>query len=1097
MSTSAFYTRLVHMGFEERARKCCERGDFVRAVIVLVEGLKRHPERASSLDFLLQTYTEDCESPGLERDILDALVKQPDCSSLVGQVCVRLEEQGKSAMMNAIMQLMRERRIEIIWPPTPVEPKPVEADTLPSLTEKADADNPEHLASPDHPQVTASGNSSSETSPEHSAENESSFAAEQKHTENSITDSANDKNLTNIAHIATSVPRVRADISAEIQIAKDAIASADASSEQRIFIRNEHVTPRQNRAERSRVHPKKSDSNKPKHTQNSRTAALLVVAVLLAIISGLALYRWDDLRISSRITRIDSMLAHFDPENFQAFENTIQDATNLSVGENRPLTERRQFAIAVRNSESGPYPAEKPDDEPVSHWGAGALVLWAIEANDIERALSETVKLEFTYPDSLSALWVRARLMEHLGDSAAAHKHYEQTAQHYPNFIPSYLGLARLSARRFDLTGWQAALNSLNKVSSKHPYHTLNLDSPIADALFTAGKTQTPESAEQREQISNDSIQHGRFYAAMRKYNLALDALANNEFAAARTLAEQAAVHDPTLRIALVLLGALEAIAHETTLASESFRQAVAEDVNLQNTSLELRLLVQYIAPITLTASGRADVALTFTSPVAPSPTEPVEANLHQPSPIDKLVQELQARRPTSLDFQAAEHFETHPIARKALLARAFTLNALGASHYLPNTLPETNDDPSNAQSILFERFVATVVSNHHQEARRQLNRMADDSVERNTSEAILAHLEARFAEAIEFANAAYAARPDVPFALRPLVLSLIESGKGREAVTILEQARLAPVWNSEFESLRTRVYARMGMREMLSADILDPLKDGNTPPEKFALNQQIDQLAAALWLRQNNTARDLITRLSTEPDHPEWKWTAGLYFRGVGDQDRAASLFKKSWRKDQNKPELLVELGSIHLEFERYELAQEAFYAAILRDRGNIQALSGISQTYLAYDRPRGRRDVARMLANLGTTAQFGPQRAELRKWLAVLHGLRDGEPAALPFIEKAQQEVGDRADLLIELARYHEARQEYAIARIHYANALQKNSTLPDAHYGLAQMAIHAGDYRVARDHLKRFIALTPEGKIQAEAQAQLAQIQTKSSQ
>ncbi len=1076
------------MSFEDRARKCYERKDYVRAVIVLVEGLKRHPERASSLDFLLQLYTDDCENPGLERDILEALVKQPDCGSLVGQVCVRLELQGKDVMMNALMQLMRQRRIEIIWPPKPVEPEPVEPELIILESDLSESDASKH---------STNGTLTSETSSEHADDTVSALAAEQEQTANRGVDGASEGIHANSVIVATTVPRVRADISAEIQATKDAVASADTSTEQRLYIHNEPVKPRQNRTESSRTQRKKYDSKKTTRAKNSRLAVIVVIAVLLALVGGFALYRSDDLRINSRITRIDSMLTHFDPENFQTLESTIQDATNLTVGESRPLTERRLFAAAVRNSESGAFLTEKPDDEPTSHWGAGALVLWAIETNDIERALSETVKLEFTHPESLSALWVRARLMEHMGDSAAAQKHYEQTVQQYPNFIPSYLGLARLSARSFNIAGWKKALTSLNKVSSKHPYHQLNLEASIADALLTAGKSKTPESSQQREQIANETMQHGRFYAAMRKFNLALEALADDDFTAARNLAGQAAAHDPTLRIALVLLGALEAIDHETTLASESFRQAIAADTNLQNTSLELRLLVQYIAPMTLTASGRADVALTFTTPVAGSPTELGESTGQQPSAIDTLIKELQARRPAPLDFQAAEHVDTYPVASKALLARVFTLNALGANAYVQNTLLQTNEDPQNAQTILFERFVANVASNYHQETRRQISQMAENSVEKNTSEAILAHLEARFTEAIVHANAAYAARPDHPAALRPLVLSLIESGKGREAVTILEQATLAPIWRTEFESLRTRVYARMGMREMLTADVLDPLKDGNTPPERFAVNQQIDQLSATLWLRQNNTARDLITRCLVEPEHPEWKWTAGLYFRGIGDQDRATLLFKKSWRKDQNKPELLVELGNTHLEFERYELAQEAFYAAILRDRGNIQALSGISQAYLGYDRPRGRRDVARMLINLGTTSQYGPQRAELRKWLAVLHGLREGESQALPFLEKAQQEVGDRADLLIELARYHESRQEYALARINYANALQKNSTLPDAHYGLAQMAIHAGDYRVARDHLKRFIALTPAGKIQSEANAQLLQIQAKSTQ
>lgn len=1052
------------MSFEERARKSYERKDYVRALIVLVEGLKRNPERAESLDFLLRIYTEHCENPGLERDVLDALVLQPDCESLVGQVCVRLEAAGKESMYRALVQQMRERRLEIIWPPEPIEPEPEpekveEAENLPADSESVE------LA--DGEEVRVSEN------PEEGVER-----AEDAHGER--------------MQIAASVPLLRADISAEVQAARSAV---DSSAERRLYIQNETVTSRANRPGRSRVARDNGDARIG--GRRPPRAVLIAGVVILLLLVGFGLYRWDDMRVTSRIHRLDAMLTQFDPEQADAFEQALQKAIQATVGESKALRELQNFAKAVTAIESAAENIAQPDDEPVTSWGAGALVLWAIDNNDIERALAETVKLEFTHPDSLSALWVRGRLLEHMGDRAAAQKKYEQTTQQFPRFVPAYLGMARMAARSLDLQGWNQSLENLQKVSAEHPFHRLKLEPALDEVLLSAPSAEASEASDApdgRLQLAAQALKHGRFYAAMLTYNFALEALDEANHAVARGLAEQAVEYDPGLRIARVLLGALEAMDGDVELASERFLAAVSSVHASDHASIALRMLVQRVAPLSLSASGRADLAIMFTSPVAPAPIEHAELEGRQPSALEELLKEQQAKRPAALDLLTAELVGAHPAAARALLARAYTLNALGAGAQVAESLPVLTEDSPEARQAALEQLVAHIVLNQRQEARRQLGRIAEQSVERHTAEAIFAHLEGRFSDAIEQGNIAYAARPEDPRVLRPLVLSLIESRKGREAITILEQAKVAPIWRGELESLKVRAYARLAMREMLSKELLNQLVDGCAPAEQYSLNQQIDLITASLWLRQNHCAKERIQRSALTPEHPEWTWVSGLYYRAIGERDRAAVLFRKSWRSDQNNPELLVELGSMHLEFERYELAQEAFYAAILRDRGSIEALRGISRTYYAYDRPRGRRDLARMLSNLGSAPHYGPQRAELLKWLAVLHGLREGAPEALSYLEQARQEVGDRADLLIELARYHEARREFAIARIQYANALQKNSTMPEAHYGLAQMAIHAGDYRVASDHLKRFIALTPAGKEQDQAQAQLVQIQTK---
>ncbi|MEZ4462299.1 MAG: tetratricopeptide repeat protein [bacterium] len=94
-----------------------------------------------------------------------------------------------------------------------------------------------------------------------------------------------------------------------------------------------------------------------------------------------------------------------------------------------------------------------------------------------------------------------------------------------------------------------------------------------------------------------------------------------------------------------------------------------------------------------------------------------------------------------------------------------------------------------------------------------------------------------------------------------------------------------------------------------------------------------------------------------------------------------------------------------------------------------------------------------------------------------------------ALPDLDAAEGVGGKRPDLPRRTGPIAEANADYAGARSLYAQALQRNSAMGDAHLGLAKMAIREGDQKVARDHLEKYLELEPRGEARSWAEQKLA--------
>lgn len=94
------------MAFLERARSMYERGDVVRASVTLAEGLKRQPDHAEAVEWLLHLYVEELPKPGLESELLRILEAQEGGEQLLQLVLAELREFGAHEKYAALTQVL-------------------------------------------------------------------------------------------------------------------------------------------------------------------------------------------------------------------------------------------------------------------------------------------------------------------------------------------------------------------------------------------------------------------------------------------------------------------------------------------------------------------------------------------------------------------------------------------------------------------------------------------------------------------------------------------------------------------------------------------------------------------------------------------------------------------------------------------------------------------------------------------------------------------------------------------------------------------------------------------------------------------------------
>lgn len=997
------------MDFHHRARNALERGEPVRALVQLVQGLRRNPDHEDGLDLFLFIYTQRIDKPGLESDLLRGLEFQPDQSQLLRLVIDELRELGKDDMAEAVESLAEQEGVTIAAPP-------------PDPADLADGDGDgdcDGEKSPDGPDAAARA----------AILADGGSIDRQK----GVGDAADDlkspkgreegRGRSSSTRGPGSWPKDGAEkIDAELSTAERARRRARRPAKRRIFA--------------------------------------IVVVSFVVIVAGCILFMgWHHTKELRRIAMVDAAMSAFDPLDPETAYHAL-DHQSLSPGarQDPEIGERRQFISAVLALEGGRNPDQiEIASEPSTAWGYAAAALTAAYNRDWEEAMRFAHFLENAYGDTLPAFFARARICEARGEWECAVARYSRIQQHFEDFIPARTGAMRVAASRFDLEAFSQEQGKLAQRNPNHVYvglpwidpFTLQVDAVEEAAIYEGGD---------------------RFLMAWARVAEATTQLQTHGWEESSELCQSVLSELewqlPTAKVvcARARAGMLDA------RGSRDFFDAAARRPDLASSFYRD---IQVLAPRLLTDLGRADWALIFTIPdeyrgLAAEPTDDGP----------DFVTNREAARPG--------HFEPAPAgdmtAHAALLVLGQTLTALGAGQRARSTLERLLTDEEFADRARYEIVQTYLVEGNAAGAKRGAAQIGDERLQA-AALAQIAYLEGRHVDAQEFVWE----NGDDPRALRIRVLAFLADGRGRDALTALESVddgldylSLVPV--------RHRVDARARDGDNASA-LRELLPD---PGDVRSIDHLVDLAGAAFWSRELERCGHYLERaLELAPRHPEANWKMGLLRRVQGQTSQARSHFGRAWRGDENSAYLLVELGRVHLEYGRYDQAREVFLRAAFRDRRNLEALAGLGMAYYRGDRPRGRRDLAQVLGNYSNTPRNAPARAELNLWLAIVHGSRDGEEEAHLFLQRAREAVGDRPDILVEKARYFQARQEWAEARQFYGLALQRDPTYPETHLGLAQVARATGELDAARTHLERLLGLISGGDLMDQARALLAEL------
>lgn len=293
----------------------------------------------------------------------------------------------------------------------------------------------------------------------------------------------------------------------------------------------------------------------------------------------------------------------------------------------------------------------------------------------------------------------------------------------------------------------------------------------------------------------------------------------------------------------------------------------------------------------------------------------------------------------------------------------------------------------------------------------------------------------------------------------------------------------VSPIQDMEREGVRLVYLARRDPQSQEFRELFKRIE----ATEPTGLGRLVDLAYAAFWMGDVQKSEDLIGRvIELDPEHKRANWLLGVLFRARGEFRGSDQRFQKA-RGSELTTASLIELGQMYLSLGNFDEARKMFHKALIMERENLVALSGLGTAYSKLDPETSQRDLER-IAQGYAGADVRVQRAETLKWLAICYGSRQGTSTSLTFLDEAEELVGKRADLVVERARYMEALGDFAAARGMYALALQSNSTLADAHLGLGRTALRAKDMRVARDHLEKYLELKPRGEERSWVESRL---------
>lgn len=979
------------MDFCRRAQNALERGEPARALMILVRGLRRHPDNEEALDQLLFVYTRHFGEPGLETELIRGL---------------EFHEHRPAMLRLAIDELRRVEKHEMAR----------------ALEGEAD-DRGVAVASPDVLQPE-----------DHQGDDDR-----------------------------------ESDVSLEDSGAVEVLSKAGLETgEQAVLERDDGPDGGLSGAENERSDPdteyeqgERNDTERPGGDDASSTDRLALVAgaaVGVVVVVSIVFVGWQHARDVRQMIAVDEALVALDPLDPKPVRQMLDETGGLA-GDGEQLRERERFVDAVVALETGVQSGRpEPDETPETSWGLAAAALEAAQLEQWEEAMRFAHHLEHTHGETLPAYFTRGRICELRRDWECARARYGRVQHHFEEFVAARTAMMRIGAQRYEADRWRRERSQLSDRRPDHPY----AEAPWIDVFAEGGENF--DDGLWRRATGDVFLDEWRQLARMVETRRAgrWDEL-RQKCRAPRT--DEA----PRIPARAVLCGQAAAEDGDVQRAYDHLETAATQ----RGLSTQFYRRIQTTAPRMLADLGRSDLGLSLTVPFDDEPLEEtgsgdesaggeaIEVPAHFLPPGDQL-DDLEAR---------------------ALLVRGQVWIDHGATRRARRTLAPLMTRDDLGDRARFELTRSHLVEGNRQSALRSINQIGDDALEAG-ARAYLAHLEGRHGDA-------WASGPGEntdPRLVRVRALAYLADGRGRDAMSLLadsdrglERLVLRPV--------QLRAFARAGE----DAAVEDRRSRFPEFEEATTIDVLVDGAGAAFWYRDlESSGRWLQRVLERVPGHPEASWKAGLVRRAEGDERGSRYHFGRAWRGDENSPQWLVESGQVHLDAGRYEEARETFLSAALRERENVDAVRGLGRAYLEGDPERGRRDLAELLDNYGSSAAEQPARAEMKRWLAILHGSREGDQKARTLLEQAREVGGDRWPILIELGRYYGANDQWEQAREHFGTALRVDPTVPEVHLGLARAARAVGEAERAGEHYRRLADMVPVGELHERAQAGLEQLE-----
>jgi tetratricopeptide (TPR) repeat protein len=736
------------MSFETFARVALERGDTVRAMLILIEGLKRHPDHEQALALLVNLYGAH-SAPGLERDVVAACATHPEAPYILGQLMNRLEARGMLAMAGHIEQAADRMGIpiELIEEDDPdsdlltlsqLEALIAEAEAVPFVP--PDGFYQDDQLDPDEQPTLPPGARPQESEPPSDA-----------------------------PVFDTDPPGVWSErFEPSIQRAAPPAVPARASN-----------TPQ--------------EADAPRDPRRRTGLRALMLVVLVGACTGLG---WLVFARSAADVAQERHVELYDPLMPTAYEVARQRAEER-WGARSDEAGCALFVEALGALERGQAPPIV--GSPVEHtaWGVGAQALFALQSGDQVHALTHLARLERQWPDALATLWTRARVEESRGQMTRALTAYQRVIAASPRFLPALVGAIRTAYAIGDQDAAQRHQRQLFALNPAHPYLSIAPPAPLTSALWQLAAEAQP--ARRAAALAQPDEASDAYLRALTAHQAALAAWQRGELEEAWSWSQRAVSGAPWTPEVVTLHAALLAARGQVEAADEVF----ARLASAQGLPVARRLELMWIAPRALAAAGRPDLGWRWTLATPQLAAE-------RPGP-DGAPAILPPRvRPVALSLTTAQ-LDAAPreLVMQAGLARASTLRAWGKGEHALDVLEQLEAHSGQISVELLaaarlERGLALVESGRLEQAAGLVAQMGDEPL-RHVVEAQAALAAGEVDRAVRAAELARTARPSHAEVWRVWLTAQAAAGHLEEAQAALVSRRLAPSyapWLGVFDGL-------------------------------------------------------------------------------------------------------------------------------------------------------------------------------------------------------------------------------------------------------------------------------------------------------